>query len=133
MMRLMLRMTSKLAFKKHNLYFRGRKRAPVRKIYLTLLPAIWITYLLSYPDRTKFATYHYGLSRRASPLTVYQYKYQKCKDIGHEKISNGTLASNPSLWWCTLYAMRHLRCQASQSGCPPSYTQLTLFIPIDSF
>lgn len=33
------------------------EKALVRKVDLTLLPTIWIMYLLSYMDRTKYALY----------------------------------------------------------------------------
>jgi hypothetical protein len=58
------------------------EKALVRKIDLTLLPTIWVMYLLSYLDRTKYVATSCALFAAGS-LTNSFSQHRKCKDIRH--------------------------------------------------
>lgn len=58
-------------------YAPEEEKALVRKIDLVLLPMVWIMYLLSYMDRTKYVSSF----NWEQPLTGGQY--WKCKDLRH--------------------------------------------------
>lgn len=59
------------------------EKALVRKIDMTLLPTIWIMYLLSYMDRTKCVIIGLATIKDQKTDSYYHLQHRKCKDFWH--------------------------------------------------